>query len=209
MDEAALLEAWRGGDAGAGRSLVEQHFDAAYRFFVTKAPTHAEDLVQETFLAIVEGRDRMRDATAFRPYLFGVARRKLYRFWRDRKGDGSEDQPVDALIDAAMGSATDNLARHQEQKLLLKGLRRLPLRVQVLLELAYFEGLTDRELAEVESIPLGTLKSRLRKARKDLDAAMALIEPGELLQSTTQNFDQWVASMRGRLAPDAGVRCSG
>jgi RNA polymerase sigma factor (sigma-70 family) len=198
VDDAELMEAWRAGDTAAGRTLVDRHFDSAYRFFVTKAPTHAEDLVQETFLALVEGRDRVRDRGGFRPYLFGIARHRLYRFWRDRKGDNAEDRPVDDLSDG-VASVRDALARHQEQKLLLQGLRRLPLHTQVLLELSYFEGLTDRELAEVEGIPVGTLKSRLRKARHDLEIEMAAVDSGEILASTTKNFDDWVASIRAGL----------
>jgi RNA polymerase sigma-70 factor (ECF subfamily) len=131
--------------------------------------------------------------------LFGIARHRLYRFWRDRKGENAEERPVEDLSDG-LASVRDALARHQEQKLLLKGLRRLPLHTQVLLELSYFEGLTDRELAEVEGIPMGTLKSRLRKARHDLELAMAEVGSGEILASTTKNFDDWVASIRAGLA---------
>jgi RNA polymerase sigma-70 factor (ECF subfamily) len=198
VEDADLLQAWRDGDKAAGRRLVDRHFDSAYRFFVTKIPMHAEDLVQETFLAVVEGRDRLRDRAAFRPYLFGVARRRLYRFFRDRRGSGVEDRPVEEMVHG-LASAREVLAAHQEQKLLLKGLRRLPLRTQILLELSYFEGLTDRELAEIEGIPVGTLKSRLRKARHDLEGAMAAVDGGEILASTTKNFDDWVASIRVNL----------
>lgn len=198
MEDIALLEAWRADDEAAGRTLVGRHFDSVYRFFLNKASSHAEDLVQETFLAVVESRDRVRDATAFRSYLFGVARRRLYRHWRDSGGANAEERPVEELSDQVT-SVAEALARHQEQKLLLKALRRMPLRTQVLLELSYFEGLTDRELATLEEVPIGTLKSRLRKARADLEVVMATIDGGELLESTTQNFDDWVVSIRGRL----------
>lgn len=203
MDDVELLTAWRGGDAQAGRTLVGRHFDAVYRFFVNKVPAQAEDLVQDTFLAAVEARDHVRDAAAFRAYLFGVARRRLYRFWRDRKGGDPGDASVSDL-GAADGGAAEALAQHQEQKLLLAALRRLPLPVQILLELAYFEGMTDRELAEVEGIPVGTLKSRLRKARADLAAVMETVHGGEVLASTKQNFEMWVRSVRAHL--QAGAR---
>ena len=41
VDDAQLLEAWRAGDQRAGQALVRAHFNAVYRFFVNKAPTHA------------------------------------------------------------------------------------------------------------------------------------------------------------------------
>jgi len=193
-----LLEAWRGGDANAGQELVSQYFDSVYRFFVNKAPAAAEDLVQETFLAVVEGRDKLRDNAALRAYVFAVARRRLYRYWRDRTGKDPQPHTTEDLCGDAT-SVCDALAQHQEQKLLLKALRRLPLPVQVMLELAYFEGMTDRALADFEGVALGTLKSRLRKARADLDQTMASIDGGELLDSTTLNFDGWVASLRGTM----------
>jgi len=159
--------------------------------------------VQETFVAVVEARDRLRDDAAFRPYLFGTARRLLYRFWRARRGDKAEDASVEELShDGATPSSV--LARHQEQKLLLKALRRLPLRTQVLVELSYFQNLTDRELAELEGIAVGTLKSRLRKARQDLDIIMDEIGGAELLASTTHDFDRWVLELRNDLRPGAG-----
>lgn len=203
MEDIALLEAWRAQDDSAGRTLVARHFDSVYRFFLNKASTHAEDLVQETFLAVVESRHSVRDATAFRSYLFGVARRRLYRYWRDHGGANAEEKPVEELSDQVT-SVADALARHQEQKLLLKALRRMPLQIQVLLELSYFEGLTDRELARLEDVPVGTLKSRLRKARADLEIVMATIDGGELLESTTRNFDDWVVSIRGQFAHARG-----
>ena len=82
---------------------------------------------------------------------------------------------------------------------MLGGLRRLPLSLQILLELSYFEGLTDRELAALEAIPIGTLKSRLRKARTELERAMAAVGSSEVLMSTTQDFAGWIASLRHRV----------
>ncbi len=193
-----LLEAWRSGSASAGQELVRRYFDSVYRFFANKAPAAAEDLVQETFLAIVEGRGRVREDAALHGYIFAVARRRLYRFWRDRTGAAPETRTTDELC-GTQPALCDALACHQEHKLLLKALRRLPLHVQVMLELAYFEGMTDRALADFEGLPVGTLKSRLRKARGDLEAAMEQIGGVDLLESTTQDFEGWVASLRQRM----------
>jgi RNA polymerase sigma factor (sigma-70 family) len=197
-DDAALLEAWRSGDARAGRVLAERWFDTLYRFFANKVGPEVDDLIQDTLLACVEGKDRFEGRSSFRTWLLAVARNKLYRHWRDRRGVGDEPT-VGQLVDAR-AIAADALAQHQEQKLLLRCLRSLPLDLQLTLELAYFEGLTDREVAEILEIPVGTLKSRLRKGRMLLDAAMAEVAGPELLLSTTRGFDTWVASMRAQLA---------
>ncbi len=205
-DDEALLEAWRAGDEHAGRTIVERHLPAVYRFFANKLGSDVDDLVQQTFLALVEGRDRVREAAGFRGFLFGIARNKLLRHFRDR-GPAPAEQSI-AQLAASGASVAEGLARKSEQRVLLQALRRIPLDLQIALELAYWEGLSDREVAAILEIPVGTLKSRLRKARGLLDAAMAeLAGSPELLRSTTRGFDGWVADLRdqlGGLARPAG-----
>lgn len=177
--------------------LVERHFDAMYRFFANKLGSDVEDLIQETFTACVENRDRFREQSSFRTYLFAIARRRLFRYWRDRRPQHDDEASVHELIESA-ASPADALAAHEEQKLLLRALRQLPLETQMLLELAYFESFTDHEAAEIAGIPVGTLKSRLRRGRHLLLEGMQRIGDRAIAQSTTHGFDRWVASMRGR-----------
>lgn len=200
-DDAALLLAWRQGDATAGRELVARHFAAVYRFFANKLGADVDDLVQQTFLAIVEGRDRMRDS-GFRGYLFGTARNRLMKYFRDR-GPVGDEWSVDQL-QATQLSIAEGMAQRHEQRLLLRSLRRLPVDLQIAVELAYWEGLTDREVAEILELPIGTFKSRLRKARLLLAESMAaLAETPAVLESTTAGLDTWVASIRAAMAPSA------
>ena len=65
-DDDDLLERWRAGDKRAGNALFERHFRSLVRFFRNKVSTGIEDLVQETLLACVRGRDRLRDDGSFR-----------------------------------------------------------------------------------------------------------------------------------------------
>ncbi len=194
-DDASLLVAWRAGDATAGRALVARHFPAVYRFFANKLGADADDLVQQTFLAVVEGRDRVRDPAGFRAYLFGVARNRLMRHLRER-GRFEGDTSVSDL-QASLLSVAEAMVQRQQERLLLRSLRRLPLDLQIAIELAYFEGMTDREVAEILDMPVGTLKSRLRKARALLgDAIVALGESSAVAESTTAGIPGWVASIR-------------
>jgi len=197
-DDASLLLAWRGGDTDAGRALVARHFAAVYRFFANKLGGDVDDLVQQTFLACVEGRDRLVDPSGFRGYLFGVARNHLMRHFRDRPSPhvGPSPESLAALHE----SVAEAIADHREQRLLLRALRRLPLDLQIAVELAYWEDLSDREVAAVLEMPLGTFKSRLRKARQLLAAQMAdIADSRELLESTTTGLDGWVGSIRAAL----------
>lgn len=199
MDEAALVEAWRGGDAGAGEQLVGAHLESVHRFFSNKVRGAADDLVQKTFLACAESLPSYEGRASFRAYLFGIARHMLYRHYResDREFDPLTRSAGAALVDEA--SPADRVATREEQKLLLRGLRELPLELQTLVELAYWEGLSDRELADVVEVAPGTIKSRLRKARQLLEEELTRLAPSpELLAETQQSLRQWAAGIRAK-----------
>src|SRR5690606_27370383 len=77
-----LLDAWRRGDGRSGELLFRRYFAQLNRFFRNKTDTGAEDLIQTTFLACVEGRDRFRESSSFRTYLFGIAHNVLCAHYR-------------------------------------------------------------------------------------------------------------------------------
>ena len=77
----------KAGDAEAGTTLFERHFEAIARFFRNKTDGPLDDLVQRTFLGVLEGRDRIRGEAGFRGYLFGVARNVLRKSWQARAPD--------------------------------------------------------------------------------------------------------------------------
>lgn len=190
--DAELLEAWRSGDRPSGETLFERHFDALYRFFYNKtSAAQLDDLVQDTFAACLGAR-RPIDGTAFRSYLLGIARHKLIDSYR-AQGRGQ----VESLSAHELGvTPIDAAERNQERRLLLRSLRRLPLESQILLELAYWEGLKDREMAALYECPLGTLKSRLRKARLALRDAISATLTQTQFDSTVDSIEGWLESMR-------------
>lgn len=160
-----LLRAWADGDQAAGASLYRRHFTGLYRFFRTKAPDAYEDLVQITMLECVRSKDRYRGDAPFRAFLFAVARNCLLHHFRSRFRDRLD-------FDASRSSVADldprpsTLAvRNAESARLLEAMRRIPLELQAVLELHYWEELTTTELAVALEVPQGTVKSRLRRAR--------------------------------------------
>ena len=202
--DSALLQAWQGGDAPAGQTLVTRHLESVHRFFSNKVRDSTEDLVQQTFLACLESAHRFEGRASFRAYLFGIARNLLYRQYREH-AHGFD--PLTSSIHVMMvdqRSPADAMAEQEEQRLLLRGLQRLPLDLQTLLELAYWESLSDRELAEVLELPVGTVKSRLRKARKELDVLLGTVsDDPALLGSTRHTLSSWAEKAGLGLAPEA------
>lgn len=200
VDDFELLERWQGGDRTAGNELLKRHFDALYRFFTNKVADHADDLIQATMMACVRGRDSFRRECGFRAYLFVVARHEFYR-WIKKNSRRREVFDPNLMSAADLGpSPSSALARRKEQRLLLAALRGIPLELQIVLELHYWENLSTRELADAMEIPQGTVKSRLRRARHALEEGMrTLSESEQELRSTLDGLDEWVAGIRDNL----------
>ncbi len=171
LDDHELLAAWRRGDQAAGGVLLQRHFRALYRFFRNKVGNEADDLIQLTMLATVKGRDGFRGDCSFRAYLFVVARHELYRFLRKQSREENFDPDGSSIYDIRPSPSAVAGARG-EQGLLLEALRCIPLQYQMALELHYWEELTTSELADALEVPVGTVKSRLRRGREALEAEL-------------------------------------
>lgn len=194
--DADLLEAWRNGDKQAGSELFDRYFDAVHRFFRSKVDEGSEDLVQQTFLALVSHRDALEKGSSFRTYLFVVARNKLYSHFRSRaRREDKVDFGVTSVIDLG-ASPSKVVAGQQERTLLVQALRRVPLETQCLLEFYYVERMTAPELAQVMNLPEGTIRSRLRRGLERLRKEMERIaENKEQLETTASDLDAWAQAL--------------
>lgn len=192
----ALLAAWRAGDSAAGNTLFERHFDRLYRFFAYKIPDQAEDLVQQTLLSCVKSSDRFRGDSQFGTYLFQIARNKLYDALLVRDRERPFDPMEVSVVDIGE-SPSRLLARDQDQQLLVQALRRLPVELQVMVELRFFEQLRGPALATVLEIPEGTVRSRLRRAVEQLRKTVAeLAASPKDVPSTMTRLETWADQLR-------------
>ena len=200
-----LLDAWAAGDKRAAKDLIDRHFDSIFRFFRNKLGNEGvEDLVQDTFLACVQGRERFRREASFRTFVFATARNiLLYHFRKQRRTGVPIDPEVISVIDLAPGPSSIIVARG-EQRLMLEALRALPIDYQIALELYHWEGLTGPELAEALEITEAALRSRLFRAKTELRKQIERLSAApELLESTLANLDDWAAGLRGAIKRDA------
>jgi RNA polymerase sigma-70 factor (ECF subfamily) len=194
-----LLDAWKAGDAAAGNSLFERHFAAVCRFFRNKVDEGVDDLIQRTFLACVESRDRFRGESSFRTYLFTVARHELFAHLRRREREQARFDPLEHSVHDLGPTPTGVVAQHRSQRLLLEALRRIPVDLQVALELFYWEDLPASELARVLELPEGTVRTRIRRGRQLVEAALREIAEGDPdLASTLAGLEDWARSLRDR-----------
>jgi RNA polymerase sigma-70 factor (ECF subfamily) len=201
--DARLLEAWRGGDTKAGSELFARHFGVVYRFFANKVGEEIDDLVQRTFLACVEGRDALREDGSFRSYLLGIARNQLLMHLRRSIARGHPVDPGEISLAAIDPSPSRVIAAREEERLLLSALRSLPLDLQIMVELYYWEDLPVGELADVCGIPLGTVKSRLFRARKALEEGIeAIASDPEARAAALADIEAFTRSLKTRIVPE-------
>lgn len=200
-DDAVLLAAWRGGDKLSGDRLVRRHIGLLVRFFRGRASDHTADLVQRTFLAAVEARDRVPEEAGFRPYLLGIARNQWLMFQRSSIRRGRVITPAEATGEDLGPTPSGAAAMREEQRLLLRGLRRLPLDMQLSLELFYWEGMSRAEIGVVLGVETNTIKSRLQRAKDQLRDVLVKLDPvtGTV---TAADLDRWAASLRERAQDD-------
>ena len=195
-----LLRAWRSGDENAGVELFERHYDGISRFFKSKAWDAAGDLIQRTFLACLETRDRMREGTSFRSYIFGIARNILFEYYRGKRRDGRLLDFAARSLEDLGATPTTALAQAQESRLLLQALRQIPLEHQMILELYYWEEMTAREIADVLEVPEGTARTRIRRAKQLLESELtSRASTPKLLASTISDLDSWASQLRAAL----------
>jgi RNA polymerase sigma factor (sigma-70 family) len=191
--ERKQLAAWSQGDRAAGQALVVKYHEPITRFFRSKAPGQAEDLTQRTFLALAEAMGRYSGQATVRAFLYGIARNVLKEFIRSKTvGSRREvDMATQSVADWSPGVATQATAR-AETRLLLAALQRLPTDFQTLLELYYWEELPLEELGAVFEVPVGTVKSRLHRARQLLRQAVQQSDANTaLVESTCSLYARW------------------
>ncbi len=193
----ALLAAWRGGDTRAGRALFARHVDRISRFFFSKVSTGVDDLVQRTFLALLE-RGELPAGVPVRAYIFGIARNLLLRRFRDEYRDGRHfDELTTSVADLATTPSVLVDKRHHLQ-VLYAALQALPLDLQITLELFYWEELPANEIGGILGVPEGTVRSRLRRARELLGEGMHTLGP-TIAEATLADLERWARELRDRI----------
>lgn len=179
-----LLRAWQDGDRRAGQRLFERHFDAIARFFRSKLGDDVQDLVQRTFTDCVERRTRLAADASVRAYLFGIARHRLVDHLRTRERAFDPERTSIAELATSPSAA---IGRQDEQRLLRLALQRLPVDLQITVELAYWEGLDGPEIGQVLGIGANTVRGRLARARDGLRESLRAFEAEPALVDRLQD----------------------
>ena len=158
-DESLLLQ-FRAGSHAALEELFARYRDGIYGFFRRrlKNTSRAEDLTQETFLAVIRGIVRYEPRASVRAYLYGIAFRALFAETRKQRNSQSalaeEEQRVEGAPEVVLWvrEALGKLDRDDREILMLRE----------------YEQLSYDEIAAVLRLPLNTVRSRLFRSRMAL-----------------------------------------
>lgn len=161
-----LLSRWLNGDGHAGEALFDRHFARVRRFFCNKVPaSEIEDLMQRTFASCVEHAAQFRGESRFSTYLLAIANSQLHRWLRKRDPVREGLLPDESSVRDLGISPSSVVGAREAQTRVLVALQHLPLDLQTVLELRYWEDLDSAEIATVVGAPRGTVRSRLHRAR--------------------------------------------
>ncbi|HEX5385542.1 MAG TPA: sigma-70 family RNA polymerase sigma factor [Gemmatimonadales bacterium] len=162
---------------------VLPHLDAAYALarFLVRDDHDAEDVVQDAYLRALRYFGSYRGGDA-RTWLLAIVRRTCYTWLRRRRVrslDAEFDERVHG-VDAAGDDPATLATRGALKDTLLEAVERLPVEFREVVVLRDIEGLSYREIAQVAGVPVGTVMSRLSRARRRLHAALS---PADLERS--------------------------
>jgi RNA polymerase sigma-70 factor (ECF subfamily) len=178
MTDAELLDLSATGEEGAFRELVARYKNGLYAFLRTflNQVDLIDDVFQETFLQLFTSRDSFDRTRPLRPWLYTIAAnkakdalRKMQRTAAVPKGTmtESDDMSFGDMLNV-LGSEEerpfDGLERDETASKVRRIIADMPDNLREILVLAYFNHFSYKQMADILSIPIGTVKSRLHTA---------------------------------------------
>ena len=175
MEEWQLVERARRGDAAAFTQLVRRYQVPVVHFCqrMLMSSQDAEDVAQETFVRLYRYLDRLEPGAKFSTVLFGIARNLTLNHLRDtkRRGRGVTDPLEEHTSLASRRRGPAESARLGEiEAIVERGLEELTAEHREVLVLREINGLDYEAISRVLDCRLGTVKSRIARAREQLQA---------------------------------------
>jgi RNA polymerase sigma-70 factor (ECF subfamily) len=181
-EDAVLIRAFCKGDKAAFDNLVLKHKDRVFNLCYRLLGDYEEanDSAQEAFIKVYGSLRKFRFESAFSTWLYRIAvntcknKRKSWAFRQKRKTvfadnpvSGNRAQPGPEIQDESQSPAMV-LERKERMRAIQEAINALPPEQKEVVTLRDIEGLSYEEVAEITGLNLGTVKSRLARARQDL-----------------------------------------
>jgi len=190
LTDAELMQRYVEGDEAAFREIVNRYKNSLYAFlkqFLSQSDL-VDDVFQETFLQLFTSRESFDLNRPLRPWLFTIAANKAKDALRKAQRTNavpigtiseSEDMSFDEMLNALSSDTAvpyDEVERNETAARVSEVIAGMPENLREILVLAYFNRFSYKQMADILSIPIGTVKSRLHTAvarfAKDWKAAV-------------------------------------
>lgn len=178
LTDGELLTRYTEGEEAAFREIVNRYRNGLYAFlrmFLNRREL-VEDVFQETFLQLFNSRESFDTSRPLRPWLFTIAANKAkdaLRKWQRKNAipigtmTDSEDMSFDDMLNSVSSDRTMPYEELQKEETALRVrqiISVMPENLREILVFAYFNRFSYKQMAEILSIPIGTVKSRLHTA---------------------------------------------
>ncbi len=176
--DAQLIQRFAEGDQQAFQELVSRYKNSLYAFlkrFLNRMDL-VEDVFQETFLQVYTSRESFDLSRPFRPWLFTIAANKAKDSLRKQQRNAAvpigtmaseEESSFSDVLNSLTGDETkpyENIEKGEQAQMVREVVGNMPEQGREILILAYFNKFSYKQMADILSIPIGTVKSRLHTA---------------------------------------------
>lgn len=194
-DDKSLIDACRAGNTEVFGVLVTRYQDRLYPtiFRLTGCADEARDLLQDAFLRAFEKLDRFQGESSFYTWIYRIAvnlalsgrrrRRPVLRLNRD-----SGSAPLEPAYDVAESDPSAPLQQAERDRIIQDALNALAADHRAVVVMKEFDGLQYEEIAAMLEIPIGTVRSRLHRARCELrDRLRSLVDEDVQLRQSSHH----------------------
>jgi RNA polymerase sigma-70 factor (ECF subfamily) len=151
-----------------------RHLDAAYNLarWLSRNAEDAQDIVQESFLRALRSRDQCRQESV-RAWLLKIVRNTCHTWLTSNRTRSAPLAMLDTVSASDSASPEAAVQRRQDAGVVRRAIEALPDEFREVIVLRELEGLPYKEIAEIEAVPIGTVMSRLSRARARLKELLA------------------------------------
>jgi RNA polymerase sigma-70 factor, ECF subfamily len=194
-DENSLIAACRAGRTEAFGVLVQRYQDRLYPTMLrlTGSADDALDLLQDAFLRAFEKLDRFQGESSFYTWVYRIAVNLALSGRRRRRVTarlgigGGRGEPLDPQDDSSLSDPTLPLERAERDDLIQSALNSLADDHRAVVVMKEFDGLRYEEIAAILNVPVGTVRSRLHRARLDLrERLKGVVSEGQAARTTAR-----------------------
>jgi RNA polymerase sigma-70 factor (ECF subfamily) len=205
--DSSLLERAQAGDPAAFEQLIGPHVASVRRFALafSRHWSDADDLAQEALLKAFDALASFEGRASLGTWLYAITRNVCHDFYRGRLAQGRkredvlDDDDSGELHPDSQDRPDELLVAKTQAELLWLQIKDLPPEFRVPLVLHEIEGLAYEEIAKIERVPVGTIRSRLSRARQRLKEALRAGAPASVPPPGTETASR--PSHRGNPPP--------